>query len=194
MPVTLIGFYGISAKGVVCTKVAQDERNKLKEQLYGQLEEIQEKYSRQGPTMVLGDFNAKINRRKNQREEKIVGNHTFDRENAGDPENQDPTVRINRKLMVDFCRENEYRIVNTFFEKPDEQLVTYLEVKKKGEVIPWYTRSHYNQIDFVLIKQRWKNHAQDCWSDVHANITSDHFPVIADLSYKLKYIERGTKT
>ena len=37
-------------------------------------------------------------------------------------------VLTNRMMLIDFCREFDLRLVNTFFRKPNTKLVTYREI------------------------------------------------------------------
>ena len=54
---------------------------------------------------------------------------------------------------------------------------------------PW-KRGRYDQIDFMALASRWKNGLINMYSDLKANTTSDHFPLIATFLIKLKKVHR----
>ncbi len=60
------------------------------------------------------------------------------------------------------------------------------EIEMEGEP----KRREYDQIDFVLTARRWKNQVSNCETDPDCWF-SDHRPIIATFTYKLKYIPRG---
>ena len=70
-----------------------------------------------GPKLCLGDFNSRLYCRFAE-EEQIIGKHFF--------KNKITKLRptFNRYLLIKFCTQFDIQIANTFFDKPDERLVT----------------------------------------------------------------------
>ncbi len=84
------------------------------------------------------------------------------------------------------------RLANAFYKKRDEQLVTYREV---GVTIEHpIQRGTHEQINFVIVANRWKNIVLNVESDVHANISTDHYPLMAKLKIKLKAMKLQSTT
>ena len=117
--------------------------------------------------IILGDFNAKVGcTRPSDR----VGSYGLGETNErGD-------------VLITFCEQHKFSVVNTFFINPKRHLYTW---KSPGDV----TR---NQIDYILIKDRFKNSIRRCKTYPGADIGSDHNPVIANMKIKLK-IPRKSK-
>ena len=111
--------------------------------------------------LIIGDFNAKIGNCKYQ---DLVGNYGLgERNQRGD-------------RLLQFCIENNLVVTNTTFKHPKRLLYTW---KSPGDV----TR---NQIDYLLIRKRHRNSIKQCKTYPGADIGSDHNPLIARMSVKLK--------
>ena len=111
--------------------------------------------------VVMGDFNAKIGVEKHQA---IAGGHGLG-------------VRNDRGTrLVHFCEEHKLAIMNTYFQIPKRQLYTW---KSPGDIIR-------NQIDYILISQRFRHSIKRCRTYPGADIGSDHNPVVARMKVKLK--------
>ena len=100
-----------------------------------------------------------------EEEHEAVGEHTFDKRNDRPLEGSNETAQ-NRQMLVEYCRTYKYKLMNTFFVKPDEKLVTYRE-KGKGLGPPW-TRGRYEQLDFIIVPRMWQNSVLDVESDSSA--------------------------
>ena len=137
-------------------------------------EEIEEYYEEVNKTLktvksdeiliVMGDLNAKVGKEKY---ETIVGNHGLGKRNE------------RGERLIQFCNETNLSIMNTFFQQPDRRLYTW---KSPGDV----TR---NQIDYIMIRQRFRNSIRQCRTYPGADVESDHNPVVAKMNFKLKKIE-----
>ena len=81
------------------------------------------RYKAGGPVLIGGDFNADIQSTDASGSVKVVGGHTFDKEheNALDKEG----MMHNRDLMIEFCIDNQHSITNTWFEKSNEEKITW---------------------------------------------------------------------
>ena len=114
---------------------------------------------------VMGDFNAKVGKEKY---EKIAGSHGLgNRNERGD-------------RLIEFCQQNNLCVVNTWFQQPTRRLYTW---KSPGGT----TR---NQIDYILINERFRNNVKQVKTYPGADINSDHIPVVMKLNIKLKKLEK----
>ena len=132
----------------------------------------------------MGDFNARVQKKLNEQEQ-CVGEHTFDkhRDRIGERATDYPT-RENREIFINFCNEIDAVIINTCFQKPDDKLMTYKQ--NSTNIGPPYNRDRYEQIDYVVVPDRWKNSITNCETDKNNPIRSDHFPIITNIKIKLK--------
>ena len=80
---------------------------------------------------------------------------------------------------------------NTFFQKPNSQLATWRHPSCNDHE-DW-SRSSYDQIDYILVQRRWRNTVTHCYSDTSVPIKADHFPFIAEVKIKLRATERYNK-
>ena len=114
---------------------------------------------------VMGDFNAKVGKEKY---EKIIGTYGLgNRNERGD-------------RLIEFCQQNKLCVVNTWFQQPTRRLYTW---NSPGGT----TR---NQIDYILINDRFRNNVKQVKTYPGADINSDHIPVVMKLKIKLKKMEK----
>ncbi|RUS89973.1 hypothetical protein EGW08_002240 [Elysia chlorotica] len=114
--------------------------------------------------IIMGDFNAKVGKGK---EGDTVGNYGLGERNE------------RGQRLIHFCVENDLMIANTFFQKPLRKLYTW---KNPGD---W----RRNQIDYILVRKRFRNSIKTCQTYPGADINSDHNPVTAKIKMKLKKIK-----
>ena len=111
--------------------------------------------------IITGDFNAKMGKGSYQ---DLVGNHGLVKRNQrGD-------------RMLQFCIENDLIVTNTTFQHPNRLLYTW---KSPGDI-------SRHQLDYLLIRKRHRNSVKQCRTYPGADISSDHNPVIAKISVRLK--------
>ncbi|PNF14567.1 hypothetical protein B7P43_G14130 [Cryptotermes secundus] len=84
---------------------------------------------------------------------------------------------------IDFCERNGLIVTNTWFEKPKRRLYTW---KAPGD---W--RRH--QLDYILVKHRFRNSVKDVKTLPGADIDSDHNLLVAKFRTRLKKIIRFQK-
>ncbi|GFR90467.1 craniofacial development protein 2-like [Elysia marginata] len=113
----------------------------------------------------MGDFNVKVGQHGN---EKAVAKHGLGIRNE------------QGEQLVTRCDEHNLIIGNTCFEQPARRKWTW---KQPGD-------NARNQIDFILVKERFRNALLSAKSYPGADCYSDHIPVIAKLRLKLKYVKR----
>uniref|UniRef100_A0A2A4JBK9 Reverse transcriptase domain-containing protein n=1 Tax=Heliothis virescens TaxID=7102 RepID=A0A2A4JBK9_HELVI len=132
---------------------------------YEEIRQVLSKLRAHECNIVMGDFNAKIGEGVVNG---IVGGFGLgDRNDRGD-------------RLVQFCQEHNFVVTNTFFKLPPRRLYTWTS--------PAHTPEHIvrNQIDFILVNQRFKNSIKSAKTYPGADINSDHNPIIATMSIKLK--------
>ena len=130
-------------------------------QFYEQLERVM-KYTKSGEiTIVMGDWNAKVGQGG---EYPVKGNFGLG----------DLNERGGR--LLDFCRSHKLVVANTLFEHPKRRIYTW---KSPGDL-------YRNQIDYILVNQRFRNCIKQARTYPGADIGSDHNPVVMKLKVKLK--------
>ena len=135
------------------------------EKFYDDIENVM-KYAKSGEiNIVMGDLNAKVGE---QQEYPVSGKFGLgDRNDRG-------------QRLVEFCWTSKLAITNTLFEHPNRRLNTW---KSLGDI-------HCNQIDYIMINQRYRSSVKKVRTYPGADIGSDHNPVIMTLTVKLKQPKR----
>ena len=140
---------------------------------YNQLQDVIDGLPKKDVLMVIGDFNAKIGKGLQHDEEaQIIGQHGLGKRNE------------RGNMLVDFCIENNLSVANTMFSQHPRRLYTWQS--PGGPAV-------CNQIDFILIKKRWKSSIKVAKTLPGADIGSDHQLLIADVKIKLKRIHNSQK-
>uniref|UniRef100_A0A8D8WNS4 Craniofacial development protein 2 n=2 Tax=Cacopsylla melanoneura TaxID=428564 RepID=A0A8D8WNS4_9HEMI len=116
-------------------------------------------------TIVLGDFNAKVGEGS---QTEVMGCFGLGERNE----------RGDRLLL--FCQENKMILTNTLYKQPKRRLYTWISPQDKPE------RIIRNQIDYIMINQRYRNTVKSAKTYPGAYIGSDHSILIADVQIKLK--------
>uniref|UniRef100_A0A8D8VL77 Craniofacial development protein 2 n=2 Tax=Cacopsylla melanoneura TaxID=428564 RepID=A0A8D8VL77_9HEMI len=119
--------------------------------------------------IVMGDFNAKVGKGR-------VGNSIG-------PHGLGETNDSGEKFSL-FAGENDLVAMNTFFELPPRRLYTWKHPKdgKNGHLIR-------NQIDYILVNQRYRNSCKMAKTYPGADISSDHNLLAADFRIKWKKLK-----
>lgn len=152
----------------VYAPTADREENEI-EEFYANLEEVLKSTKSNHSTIVMGDFNAKIGQGS---VDKCVGEYGLgERNQRGD-------------RMVEFCQTEDMVVVNTLFQLPERRRYTWKSPQDRPDKIV------RNQIDFILIKQRFRNSILSAKTYPGADIGSDHNPVVACFRMKLKVIKK----
>ncbi len=182
LPVTLLGIY-----------LPQAGRPEEEGEEIGKMVEKEiRKWKSKGPLYILGDMNARVQRAEGRREREHIGRYTFEPETASS--NRSDMVQRNRTRLIELCQTHGLRLMNTMFKKEEDKLATYAEV---GTPTWWpKTRGYpygYEQIDYIMTTERWKNSIKNVEADPNANITTRHRPVKAKVKIKLKAIRTSNK-
>src|SRR6476619_503267 len=133
--------------------------------LYDQLEEILGKQKGTDNVIVLGDFNAVVGEGK---EDRVVGKFGLEKRND------------RGERLVEFYKSQNLVITNTWFEQEKRRRYTW---KSPGDLRRY-------QIDYILVRQRYRNSVKSSWSYPGADVDSDHKLLALRLKLKLKKIPR----
>ena len=95
--------------------------------------------SKQGPTVLLGDFNARVGKTTSKAEATCAGKYALlPEENLPSKFSED--VRTNRELFIDFCLQHSLIATNTQYSKLPKYLYTlYCQDMKKMPFIKQHT-------------------------------------------------------
>lgn len=124
-------------------------------------------------TIVMGDFNAKIGQGKC---ENVVGEHGLGKRNE------------RGERLIQFAQEHELIVTNTFFKLHPRRLYTWKSnAENENRIIR-------NQIDFVMINQRFRNSVKSVKTYPGADLASDHNPLVATVQLRLKRLQKTPMT
>lgn len=114
-----------------------DKDNQTIEEFYEELDEALSYTKSSEVTIIMGDFNAKVGEGLSN---KILGKYG-------------PGVRNERgDCLVQYCRDNDLVIQNTWFRLPKRRLYTWKSPQDEQN-----NRIVRNQIDLILTNQRFRN-------------------------------------
>ena len=85
--------------------------------------------------------------------------------------------------LIEFCQEDALVIANTLFQQHKSRLYTW--TSPDGQ--------HWNQIDYILCSQRWRNFIQSAKSRPGVDCGSDHELLIEKFRLKLKKVGKTTR-
>ena len=112
---------------------------------------------------IIGDWNAKVG---SQEIPGVTGKFALGVQNESE------------QRMTEFCQENTLVIANTLFQQHKRRLYTW--TSPDGQ--------HWNQIDHILCRQRWRSSIQSAKTRLGADCGSDHELLIAKFRLKLKKV------
>src|SRR6476661_130 len=111
----------------------------------------------------MGDFNAMVGESK---EDRVIGKFGLGKRNdRGD-------------RLIEFCKSQNLVITNTWFEQEKRRRYTW---KGPGDLRRY-------QIDYILVRQKYRNSVKSSWSYPGADVDLDHNLVAMRLKLKLKKI------
>jgi endonuclease/exonuclease/phosphatase family metal-dependent hydrolase len=87
------------------------------------------------------------------------------------------------QMLINFCERNGLIVTNTWFRKPKRRLYTW---KAQGDRIR-------HQLDYILVKHRFRNGVKEVQTLPEADIDSDHNLLVAKICTILKKIIRFQK-
>ncbi|XP_072048767.1 craniofacial development protein 2-like [Amphiura filiformis] len=130
------------------------------EEFYEQMQSVLDKIKKGDVCVVMGDMNAKVG----EGEDKKCGIGKFglgDRNERGD-------------RLAEFCCANNLAIMNTCFKHHKRNLDTW---KSPGD-------RYRNQIDYIMMKRRWKSSVLDAKTYPGADCDTDHILLAAKMRVK----------
>ena len=144
------------------TSMAEEE---VLEDFYTSVEEALRSIPSQEITMIMGDFNAKVGSTNTEENlSRIMGNFGLgSRNERGD-------------RLIDFCLEHQLSLTNTMFQHHPRRLYTWISPGDR-------TR---NQIDYILIDQRWKSSVKNVKTYPGADCGSDHQLLVLEMRIRFK--------
>lgn len=156
---------------IQCYAPTNNAKEEEKDLFYTQLQEVVGKVSKRDMLIVMGDLNAKVGRDNTGRERQMGQNGLGN-------------MNENGELLTDFCAFNELTIGGTLFPH------------RRCHKITWVSPDHQteNQIDHIIVRQRWRSSLQDVRVKRGADIGSDHHLVVAKLKMKLSAKKKQQST
>ncbi|KAG1682425.1 Craniofacial development protein 2 [Nymphon striatum] len=131
------------------------------ESFYEQVENTMKQVKPSDILIIMGDLNAKVGR---GRHGNVVGNWGLGKRNE------------RGERLIEFAEKNSMCIMNTWFSQPARKLYTW---SSPGDI-------YRNQIDYILIKTRFKTSIHKVRTYPGADCNSDHNPVVASIKIRLK--------
>ena len=131
------------------------------EEFYNTLQETIDSIPNRDVKIISGDFNAKVG--KQIRNSECNGKFGLGEENE-------------RGTDLEFCRSNNLVIANTLFEHHPRHLYTWISPD----------RNTRNQIDYIIINQKWKASLKNAKGRPCADCNSDHQLLIVEMQLRLK--------
>ena len=145
-----------------------DSNDEEIETFYNEIEQVIKQCKSQDNTVIQGDFNAKVGQ---GRYDDIAGPHGLGCRNArGD-------------TLIEWAKINNFMISNTWFKQPERRLWTWKSPDNNTK----------NQIDYILVRKRFRNSLISCKTYPGADCNSDHNPVVAKIRLKLKKITKSNR-
>ncbi|XP_076322041.1 uncharacterized protein LOC143231381 [Tachypleus tridentatus] len=138
------------------------------ERFYEDIEKTMKQLKSQDIKIIMGNFNAKVGKNKI---DKTVGPFGIGELNE------------RGERLFDWCKEHDIAVMNTWFKNHPRRCWTW---KSPGDRVR-------NQIDFILMKRRYRNSITSCKSMPGADCSSDNIPVVATMVVKLKKLKKSKK-
>lgn len=141
----------------------EEKSQEEKEEFYAQIEDILSRINNSKIRIILGDMNAKIG--TEQFLKPTIGKYSLHE-----------TTNDNGMKLVDLATGKGFRIMSTMF--PDKDIHKGTWRSPHGQ--------HVNQIDHILVNERFTNAVNDGRVLRGADCSSDHYSVVGKLDIKLK--------
>lgn len=135
------------------------------EHMYNTIESISSKIPNKEPLILIGDFNAKVGKtEEDDHIRQVVGRHGLGQRNH------------RGERLIQFALENYFTIMNTTFKHHSRRLSTWTSPDSQ----------YKNQIDYLLIRQRWRTSITSVKAKPGADCNSDHKLLKAHYTIKLQ--------
>uniref|UniRef100_A0A8D8RMY9 Craniofacial development protein 2 n=1 Tax=Cacopsylla melanoneura TaxID=428564 RepID=A0A8D8RMY9_9HEMI len=133
------------------------------ENMYEQIEDLLNITEDKGNVFIMGDFNAIVGEQQ-QPTSSSIGKFGFGNQNE------------RGARLLEFCEQLDMIITNTFFEVPNRRRYTW---KAPGDIRRF-------QIDYILVKQKFRNQIKSSHTYPGLEIESDHNVVMAKCNIAFK--------
>lgn len=150
---------------IQCYAPTNDAEEEVKEEWYEHLQLVISKVPQHDMILIMGDMNAKVGS-DNTRRERAMGKH-----GCG-------VMNDNGERLVDFCQNNNCVIGGTIFPHKNIHKLTWKSPDKKT----------INQIDHVIINNKWRKSMLDVRVYRGADANSDHYLIATSIKLKLRQI------
>src|SRR5688572_5032420 len=87
------------------------------------------------------------------------------------------------QMLIEFCKKNKLVITNTWFQQEKRRRYTWKNFDDTARY----------QLDYILVRQRYRNGVKCCKSYPDADIFSDHSMVAMKMFVKLKKLRRAKR-
>ena len=123
-------------------------------------------------TLIVGDMNAKVGEGPTG---SVAGRYGLGEQNE------------RGERLIQFCEEHNFIITNTWFQLPKRRLYTWKAPADNNN-----TRIR-NQIDYIMMKRRFRNAVKSVKTYPGADIYSDHVLLSAEIKIRLKRVKKIRK-
>jgi len=138
------------------------------EEVYEQVEDAIRSGRGDDYVVVLGDMNASVGKEAGVN---VTGNYGLGQRNH------------RGQMLIDFCKRNNLCITNTQFKHKERRIYTW---KAPGDC-------RRMQLDYIMVKQRYRNSVKNSHTFPGADADSDHNLVAMKAQLKLKKIKKPTR-
>ena len=130
------------------------------EEFYENIETAMKQLKSQDIRLIMGDFNSKVGKGKN---DTTIGTFGIGERNE------------RGERLAEWCKEQKLAVMSTWFENHPRRCWTWKSPDNRSK----------NQIDYILIEERFQNSITSCRSMPGADCGSDHVPVVGTMRLKL---------
>lgn len=142
-----------------------DHEDEEVEEIYEQIEKILDRLRSDLNVVVMGDFNAIVGEGS---DEKVIGKYGLGKRND------------RGQRMIEFCKKNNLVVTNTWFQQEKRRRYTWTKPGDTGRF----------QIDYILVRQRYRNGVKCSKSYPGADAFTDHNLVAMQMLVKLKKLKK----
>ena len=135
------------------------------EEMYDKIEELIEEEKGSSNLVVMGDWNAVVGEGK---EGKVIGKFGLGVRNE------------KGQRLLEFCEKHKLVVTNTWFQTHKRKIYTW---KSPGDLERY-------QLDYILVRQRYRNGVKSSFSYPGADCDSDHNMVMLKMKIRLKKIRQ----
>ncbi len=138
------------------------------DRMYVMIEQVMDRVKGTDYLVIMGDWNAVVGEGQEQRALGKYGLGT--RNERGDK-------------LIEFCKRQDLMVANTWFQQEKRRRYTW---KAPGDTARY-------QIDYILVKTRYRNSVKNAKTYPGADADTDHNLVVMTMTVKLKFIKRKKK-